>query len=815
MGLQVSGTYQGIPLLDCEYEHRVGLEPGRGWCRFKLSDIGGVLKANAKIQQLKAFLNRDGKNFAEVQTTFTPNNLRGAPGATVAGTKSKPPPAGFKNLEGPFGTLELLTVAGDGLPATQVTFKNIFWAEMILEDISSVLNGEGIVRLELVDERVLWGMGGYVVGWRNRTINDLQESVGGKIFQWDPALENPSGLVDISRDITNAEEFRPILDPLTLFKREIPWTVFLLLGDVFQTIPGPPEVSIFAEKIAGVTPWNEEYGGGKLSKTALDDLKERYRLVIAPNYDGAFTVYDQGQTNVIARGRELESPAKIPGAFGHERNNSPNAVNNSMTPVAYEIIGDRIIEEVACPHWVNVVRDDGSIFENGANGVLGRQGKWVEMEGWLEAVGVSLEGAKASLIASYDKSDSTAFIDLFGGDKDDPVTKARASLMKQHFFKSFMVAPGPFRKYLPMLVDRPDGSIPAFNLPNLTIQRPASFFADGWTPSAIREIGGAPLFINSQLERVDPEGVKVTDKEQGVITFTEPRGVIVLDSGFAFVETDNDDLAFAREAHSNWLDLVDRFQKSVQNALDNLVFIERTPRKFLDEHFPFRELADKFIRENALSGSAIARVIMDEKNIALIRAKALAITPEPVPTKDGAKPNTEAVNLSECTIVEPRILSIWGWERNYGLSSDWYRFRGGEFPELSPMPIAVEGLTQYITLTGATNKKALDILSDIQIRQLEEKSKKSEKATTSRHAGFHPVALSGIVDSVAFKMSVQEPPEAETIVSAGRLEHGIEGRPPAVQTWSAFRRPLGRGYNGPGGGPVTISAFGRKRNGRQ
>lgn len=816
---QISGTYQGIPLLDCEFEMRTGVDPGRGWCRFLLSSIG-KFKSNAKIQQLRAFLNRDGKNFAPVQSTFFPNNEeRGGSRATVVLTKSSKPPPGFKNLEGPFGTLIMETGAGDELPATIATIVNVYWTEMILEDISSAQDGEGVVRLELTDERILWGMGGYVMGWRNRTINDLEESVGGKIFQWNPSLQNPTGLVDISEDVVNADEFRPVLDELTLFQRRVPWTVFLLLGDVAQTLPGPPEMQIFAKKISGVTPWNEEYGGGTLSKLAFEDLMNRYRLTLAPNYQGEFIIYDQGQTFVFVRGKELRTTESIPTAFTWELNNVPNVINNTLTPVSYEVIGSRVVEEVACPNWVNVIRDDGSIFQNSNNGLIGRQGKWVPIRDWLEVKGKTVAEARESLMSAYDKSDSSAFIDLFGGDKNDPATKAAATLMKQHFFRSFMVAPGPMRRFLPMLEDRPDGSIPVLNLPNMAIQRPISIFADGWTPSTIRDVGGASLFSNASLERVDPEEIGKIDKEQGVITFKEPRGVVVIQSGFSFVDQ-TDNLAIVRGIREDWDDnLADEFQKKVQAVLDNLIFFQRKDRKFIDEHFPIRQIAEEFVRARGIEGSVSAEIFLDPKTIAAIKSKAVAIAPETIPNEVSPDAGLEGVNLSEYTIFEPRIFAIWAWERNYGLSSDWYRRRGGFAPELSPMPIELPGLKQYVSLSGATNKKAMDILADITIKQHEEKDKTATEGSVLKFAGFHPVVPSGIVNSVVFKMSVQHPPEAETIVQQQRLEHGIDGRPPAVQSYTAFKKPLGRGFAGAAGlgkTPIMSSGnFTEKRRGRK
>jgi len=264
--------------------------------------------------------------------------------------------------------LILETSAGGDIGATKITVPNVFWVEAVIEDINSDdpsptdvpgiidFSRTGVVRIELVDERMLWSMGGYVFGWRNRVINDVQESIAGKIFQWDPSLKNPTKLNDISDSLAQADKQRPILDELTLFRRTQVWTVFTLLDDIIKQLPGPPQIGILAETILGVPSLHENYGAATLAKSAIEDLSNRFNVVIAPNYAGGFFIYDEGQKATAGVGGAFQELSQVPEKFWNEMNSLDNAVVNDIAPVSIEIVGERIMQEVYCPDFVMVMR---------------------------------------------------------------------------------------------------------------------------------------------------------------------------------------------------------------------------------------------------------------------------------------------------------------------------------------------------------------------------------------------------------------------------------------------------------------------------
>lgn len=806
----VSGSYQGIPVLDGEWTQRAGAAPGRGWVRVLRTDVKAPIDNATALIQLKEFWERLGREFVPHRKQFqaeTDNEDGESTTNPTIATRTKPPPDPFEGLNGPFGDLVFKTDAGDGLPATELNVSNIFWLEAVVEDVDAGQEGpiqlpgravqfarEQVIRIELADERIIWDLGGYLFGWRNRLINEVHKTMAGRIFQWDPTEKNPSRLLDISDNIANAKLGRPILDPKTIYNLIRPWTAFGLIIEAAQQVPGPPEISLVSKDAASKRPWNVDYGAATLAKKALDDVINKYNLVLAPTYKGTFLIFDRGQNakgvggQAAGKLKVLESHEEIPEEFNNERNAAGESSENVIAPISLEIVGDKIIEEVACPDWVMVMRDDGTVFNQGG---LGKQGQWAEARVLLDAWGIDFEQAARSVMASHDKGESKAFD--FIGDDGDPVIRKRKSIMRTHFFKSFMIKPGAFRQFLPILKNRAEGASHALNLDNMAIQRDAQFFCDGWTPKKIREIGGEALFGNQFLETVPPEEYKIVDADKGVVSFTSPRGSVAYRGiDFGFLRDIRDDIGFLFAGVEDWESEVQRLEDEIKRVQDTRVFALSRDGLYFDAHAAARTAINRFLREDTGwvirddTPEAEKRGLLRETTIEYLAAKLDRSFNQEIAAEQGANfSERELLNLSECQLVEPRILGVWAWERNYGTQDDWYRFRSGDVPELAPYPIKVRGIRQYFSIDGHTNKQVCDALAQIQLENFLVKERKATKSSVLRFGGFHQVLPSGTVPEVSFRMSVQQPPVAETVIHENRFLHGTEGRPPAVASWSA------------------------------
>ena len=802
----VSGTYQGIPVLDGQYSFRAGVDAGRGWVRVLLSDLGGSIPQAATLEQLRGLWIRrkQNKDKAIVQSSAADLGEVHSGGATVTGTDPDPKPAGFQRLQGPFGDLVMRMTGGDAFPAgtRDVTIKDLFWVEANLEDVDIPSEGaEGVVRLELADERIIWPLGGYVSGRYNRTINDAEESIAGRILQWDPALENPSRVVDISENISAADKSRPILDERTLFHPSgggsgvRPWTAFQIISQVLETLPGPPRVGIVSRLAANKVFFNIDWTPGTLSLDALRDVLTRFDLVIAPTYDGTFFIFDKGQNATGAGGGGMESLSEIPAGFASEKNLLNSTVSTPLSPLSVEVIGDRIYEETFCPQWEMVLRDDGSVVAD--NGAAGRMGQWVNARELMATWGVDFDAAARSVLGNWDKDDSTSYKNILPD--DDDVSKKRRRILKQNFFKSFMVV-GAFRNFLPMVQSRAEGASHGLNLPNLAIQRKAHFFADGWGPRSNRTIGLAGLFGREELAPVDDADLAKIDFKNGVITFKEPKGVPAYRPDLSFLRQSDQGPVVASKA--TWDAAIEDLSQEIIRNVDAFFYRDVYTEPFNKNMLGQTRIAvfDFLSRFGVnIQGVAPGEVEYNVDDWNLAAESVSPIIQENIPTFAGDRASIvgadlplEAFNLSEFILVEPRIIGIWAWERNTGRADDFYRARFGPVPEAAPYPLRVKNMRQYIDVNGSTNREALDTLARIEAEAFIEKATRAVAGSTLRFAGTWPVACSGEVPEVTFKVSVQDSPQAETVILTNKFHRSIEGRPPAVATWTAFQKPAWR-----------------------
>lgn len=795
--MKVRGTYQDIPLLDGEFSLRDGFEPSRGWVRVLLSDLGGKLPTVAGIDEMRQQFNRLHRDKPKVAASWNPGNDVD----TTTTNVGAPPPSGKNSLGGLWGDLIFETYDG---AETQVHLQNIFWIEAAIEDNDLGDSGDAIVRIDICDERLLWDMGGYVTGWRNRTLNDIDHSVSGKILEWDPAVENPTAIQDMAAATTAKDTSRPILDPLTIYKQQTPYTLLNMLSECAQALPGPPRVAFpFSGKLYTKTAYNVNWKGGTPAKRAMEDLFNKYNLILSPDYNGGYQVYERGEAARGEGGGILDPFGNIPTELRTDKTFVEGAVAVQMKPLCIEVVGDKIVEEIACPHWVMVVKDDG-IETGDSSGYTKRVSAWVKADDYLQSIGYSMDKAAASLMANYEMHQSKVYDDV-PVDSKEQKEKVKATLRK-HLFKSFMVSPiiggggspgstttgtpNGFRQFLPMILRRVGSMSHALNMPNMAIGRDFTVYCDGWTPQQFRAIGQGPMYDNVDLEQVDMDDISHVDQKFGVITFKEPRGKLAFLSKYALNATSGLVQTVIEQTRKLWSDKAEALAGKLQAEFDQFLYNLKNPN-YNDVTFAIRDAMNEFLRSDAkITIDEAQNLNINDKNLTALGARIAQNYKESMPLFGlGQQGNQNDFNLSEYTLVEPRILAIWGWERNYGRTDDWYRFRTGVDTACPPFVLDVPDLHQFVDVTGATNKPVLDTLAQIYADEYLEKRDKAIVGFTMRWVGFWPVAISGNTPEVSWRMSVQEG-EAETESHVDRYQHGIKGRPAAVATWTAFQKPI-------------------------
>jgi hypothetical protein len=739
---------------------------------------------------------------AEIQKSWEPT-LKYSKGETVAEERpsvENPPPS--TKLRGPFGDLRFLLESTNQIAETSwVTLKNIFWTEAVIEDVSAVDSSVAIVKIELADERIIWGMGGYVFGDYNRTVNALEESAWGDLLVWDPQTLKLTNTKDMDEALTGGDPWRPLLDPESIMKnigpkkKSLPWSLRALVDKFFQQLPGPPKLEIISKNIDGKVPYNLKYGGGLLAKKAIDDLFQRYDLVLCPTYDGSlFSLYDRVQSQKPAgRSQFSGSEDAIPEEYRQEGYVAEKSITLDLEPLSVEIIGERVVEEVQCPNWINVVKDVGYIEKK--NGLLGRQGQWIPANTFMDAHGIDNVRARRAVIANWDKDESSAFEEVVPKTISDEIRKQIISSLHAHLFKSYMVN-GAFRKFLPMQLERAEGASHALNFGNMSLPRGAAFFSDAWTPTQERRPGRKALFGNRSLMYIDETDLAMVDAKKGVVTFKEVMGTLVYSPTYAFKALgDGHDLDWLLRAIENYKEDALALSTKIQEVIDGVIYRggDKESKIFTDSTYEIRKLMLEFFKgKRVFINVDSIPLSYDPKTFAKLAEDIAPVRVEKVALPDGGEGDREVLNLTECTVIEPRIIGIWSWYRSYGRSDDYYRYRAGSFPEAPAFPIKVKGLTQFIAINGATNKKALDTLSEMQAQQYLSKAEKPIAGGQFNFIGFWPLTVCGTRPEVVFKLSLQDPPEATTISSVNRFMHGIEGRPPAVATQSAHMKPFPR-----------------------
>lgn len=815
MSLLVSGRYQDLQILDGEFSVRAGFNPGRGWVHVLLSDLGGSLPQSARLKQLKPFYLRstakDNKK-AEVIKSFDPSFVRG-PGGVDTGyseTSTAPePPGPFSKLKGPFGDLVLKT-HGEAGKETERILHNIFWTEAVIEDLDHE-GAQGVVRIELADQRILWDTGGYICGNYNETLNQLTDNVWGDVLQWDP-VENKLTTTKALKDaLVAGDEYRPILNPDTLIKMKksgktvhVPWTLSSMILHIFQTLPGPPKIGIVSQDIfkQGI-PFNLKFDRGSQSKKELEDLFRRYDLELCPSLDlSGFFVYDRRQSAMLL---QVVSEKTIDPSFRIGPWIDDRAVTLDLQPLSVEVVGERIMEEIQCPCWSMVIKDVGIVEKE--NGLLGRQGQWVRFEDYCSAYGLDRNRIARAILANWDKEESSAFDKVIPGTFDEPQRKAIATALRANCFKSYMVD-GPFRKFLPMVLKRAEGASQALNMDNLCFTRGATFLADSWGPGPSRKIGIDALFGNAYLARIEESDIAQIDDKEGVITFSSPQGIVVYNPNFDFLNEGGDDFKGLEQALSTFKSDAADIALKIQEYMDRKIYDSGTPdsRIFLDVTYELRGLMVNFLRRYFRTLDVeVQKLIFNEKTLEAVSERLSPIRTESFIGEYQRPMTRHNINLSQCTLFEPRIIGIWAWERNFGRSDDWFRYRGGltldekdegsECPEAPPFLLYVKGLRQFVAMNGATNRHILEFLAKQQIEKYLAKGEKPIAGGEYKFWGFHKLPVCGTRQEVVYRMSNQDPPIAETTSSVCRYMHGIAGRPPAVTTWSGHQKPavLGEG----------------------
>lgn len=870
---KIKCTYQGIPCIDGDFSLRVGVEPSTGWIRF-ISTPGEFVHPSLDMDLVKQFFRSGGagggdakKHVAAAWEAARDRSPSRGPGKTT--TRPRGEPTGKNQLKHPWGSLVLETEAGDGHEATKTVLHNIFWIDATVDEYGKPSKEDGIpdgyivVKVILADERILWGMGGYVALNRNVTLNETGmreygESTAGDFIVWSAEMNRPNRAKRLSRDDTR-EGGRPILDPKSLiggaeamFKDERGGasnprmhTAADLITECFARLPGAPRLDSAAgvaaadgymtEDAKTATQFNVMWGRGVLSKTALNDTLQKHNLILVPEYGGlygggTFSVYKKAEPrdskSVDAGMRIVNKPGSISSKLASFRNGKIQSLEMDMRPMAVEVIGDRVHEEIMCPSWRMVIKNDGVDAGGRAetDPLLQGEGRWVDAEQYLAKLNTTIDQCGQSLMANWDKRNSGAFdfIPPAGAGPARSLREKRKSLLRSHLFRSFMVS-GPFRQYLPMLKGRAVPLSHALNLPDVEPAPQLSIMSDGWTPSKARELGDNFL-LKIPLMPVSLSDLSHIDYENGVITFKEPMGTPI----YVFAIPPGLEGTVFDTLRREWKDERISLEGKMQQIIDGVIYAKTSggkERTFDDVTATIRKYMTDFMRE------ILAKQINEELDLAweplmqtwqgyynlfkmahgiyvnsatikeaetafaygeldkiaaqlkemmrTTRFEGMSITQEGV-TQAG-----ELFNISEFMLIPPRIVGIWAWARNYGREDDWYRFRYGDDPGAIAFPLRKDRMRQFVSLDGSTNKGALDLQSAMIVGSYLEGNRKPLRGEVNEWAGFHPVGLSGSVHDVNFRFSLQGA-DAVTTVNSNRFAVPIEGKQPAVSTWSIF-----------------------------
>lgn len=839
----VAGTYQDMPILEGEFDFKAGLEPGRGIIRVLLDPLPQDFDlTKIQLEQVKKLFDRSGGKLigpADVGTTWLPS--REGTKATVVADDSRRIPPQNKNLQGPFGQLVFSSDQEFDIPASKIPpLNNIFWIDATLEGIDSKVVAPGggpvgagvvakeraIIRLEIVDERIIWGMGGYVFGSRNVILNEASgDSLESKIYEWRPTVADIAKVQEFKTDTEQRTGIRPLMDPRTIREGPISegaapklWSLFDLIVQCLDHVPGPPVRGFITGKAGTITPFNVNWGPGILARDALRDLLTRFNMVLTFDYDGKVNIYERGEKAVAGivgpGGPVIIDPDTINKKFWSEENERKLSSSLQITPFAVEVIGKRIREEVMCPLWQHVIKGDGKVdifpgVGTTPQSLLKQAGRWYRMSDVLASWGYSFDAAARSIMANFDKKESAMFSDVppqGNAQATKEIRGKRQGLLRQHFMRSFMVF-GAFRTFLPMITKRAEPRVGALNLPRLSIARDAVFYTDGWRPNQLRFVGSDTLFDNFPLEPVDPTDISRIDERAGVITFREPMGIPVYRTEFRFFDGSVSPENFLVAAKVAWNQDVETFRAELQEVIDRNVYIKPpftsatvSGNFFIDRFESGRIAARKFLERRV---PAIQKVLRDLKVIgdSNIQSGAQAagdqflfgsqtqVEEEIANLSAFVTGALERFNLSEFRLEEPRILGIWTWERNTGNWDDYYRLRIGVDPQMPAFPVRNENLVQYVTYNGETNKRALDFLAKQTAEEFLDKRQKALAGRDFLFAGFHPILPSGQIPQVTFKISLQDPPDGTTETVVEKYNRGIAGSRPAIATWPADRTP--------------------------
>lgn len=269
----VTITYQGrgcLPIF--EYSRSTGPEPDFGYVFVPRSEFGDFTIKEA-VEGVDALP-------GAVEGSTVDRNAGG--GRTLersrptTRTRPAPPRAGFTSL----GEL-VLTEAVAGVEHT-VRWQDVLVHERAVEAANVSDDESQVCKVELTDIRYLWQTGGLLVAWINVPFEGAGQQEGGTTDA--VAAANAATMIPGSlRDGT-------------------PWTLRQVLEErVLPALPGRPELKRISSDVADRFPrghvWN-----GVLPKTALADLLDEFKLVLALNLDGSVSLWKKGEGAIQEEG---------------------------------------------------------------------------------------------------------------------------------------------------------------------------------------------------------------------------------------------------------------------------------------------------------------------------------------------------------------------------------------------------------------------------------------------------------------------------------------------------------------------------------
>lgn len=312
-------TYQNKTCASCSISRSVGVMPDSGWIELLLEDRKGLQEfafpKNKYIQRPK------GIEDLEYPLTTSPRD----PYPIKIYMHPSPPTKGFAL----FGDLEISWALLDGIEQTMI-LEHIFTSQRgINETRRDESSEESTVRVEIVDERILWQDRGVVKGDRNCKVSANGIVIGDTLYH-----------------------------PDTLKDGKELYTIKELIEECVKNLPHPqgmdheyPIEEFQQDGIKNRIPADIEWGGGRVAAEALDELLVRYGLVLALTADSKIKIlrkHNYSDTNERSHPKDaledylMEAPAGVHfnyrpfGACVYSSKPKIVEVRQLTTPVIYD-----------------------------------------------------------------------------------------------------------------------------------------------------------------------------------------------------------------------------------------------------------------------------------------------------------------------------------------------------------------------------------------------------------------------------------------------------------------------------------------------